>query len=194
MTPYTFFTLMCFLFGTGATWYGCVTEGKLIFQHKIPYDSVSDTAGVPIPDFELPKDIKVCQLKLEVRGLMLNASQKFDGFLAAEIFDASEKESCKFGGDIYFDYGVSEGESWTERVNSVNKYFRVDTIGRFSADVFFERGTNLKEFVTNVPISISTAEIVFEVRTGEGEAANTLLIWGIIFMCLGFCLLFGLGD
>ncbi len=87
MKPYTFFTLMCFLFGTGATWYGYATDGKLIFEHKIKYNDISDTAGISISDFEIPKNIKVCELKLETRGLFLNANQKVDGFVSAEIFD-----------------------------------------------------------------------------------------------------------
>lgn len=194
MSPYTFFTLMCLLFGTVSTWYGCSVEGKLIFEHRVKYDSIPDTSGVAMPDFEIPKGVKVCELKLEARGVYLKGNQKFDGFMSAEIYDDAEKESCQFGGDIYYDFGVSDGESWTENVRSVNKYFKVDTAGRFSADLFFERGNGLKELGTNIPVPINGAEIVFQVRTGEGEAGNLMMVWGIIFLVIGCIMLFGLDE
>ncbi len=193
MSPYSFFTLMCFLFGAGATWYGCATDGKVIFEHKVDYNSIPDTSGVPMPDFEIPQGVKVCEVKLQVVGLP-SGTQKFEGFVSAEIYDDAEKESCQVGGDVYYDYGVSDGESWSERVNSTSKFFKVDTAGKFSADLFFERGNGLKEFGTNEPVNVSHAEVIFQIKTGEGDMANYMIIWGIVFLVIGGILLFGLDE
>ncbi len=198
MTPYSFFILMCLLFGTGSIWYGCNTESTVIFEYKVPYDSIPDGKGVEIPDFEIPQGVKVCEIILRLENFILpqinnlpSYGKKYNGYISAEIFDDEGNESCQLEGDVYHDFGVDEGEPWSENLIYTSKIFKIDTAGMFSADVFFERGEGLYND-DHKNISIPDANLVFQVRTGEDEMSNTIIGAGFIVLILGIVMAFTL--